>query len=92
MTSSAFRDNAAQNRFELDVRGLTAWADYRRDGARLVIDHVESPVALRGTGAAGELMAKIASEARRGGVKIVPLCSYAAAWLQRSAENRDLIA
>jgi predicted GNAT family acetyltransferase len=48
---TGLRDTGA--RYELDEQGLTSWADYRRSGDRLYIDHVESPVALRGTGAAG---------------------------------------
>lgn len=77
-------------RYEMDELGLTSWADYRLAGGRLVIDHVESPTPLRGTGAAGRLMAAVAADARARSLKITPLCSYAAAWLQRSPEFADL--
>ena len=69
-----------------------AWADYRRAPGRLIIDHVESPIALRGKGTAGRLMTAVASEARKSGVKIAPICGYAASWLQRSKDFRDLVA
>ena len=72
--------------------GQTAFADYVRRDGRLVIPHVEAPIALRGTGAAGRLMEGVAAQARAEGVRIVPLCSYAAAWLQRHPEHADLIA
>ena len=85
-------DNAAAHRFELVEAGQTAFADYVRRDGRLVIPHVEAPVALRGTGAAGRLMEGVAAHARAEGVQIVPLCSYAAAWLQRHPEHADLIA
>ncbi|OXE36989.1 MAG: N-acetyltransferase [Phenylobacterium zucineum] len=88
MTSS-LRDTG--NRFEMDEQGQTCWADYRRKDHTLVIDHVESPVALRGTGASGRLMAALAVYARDQNLKITPICTYAAAWLQRSDEFRDLI-
>jgi uncharacterized protein len=80
------RDNAAAHRFELDEAGQTVFADYRRaaDG-RLFIDHVETPMALRGHGAAGRLMAAIVEQARAEGSQIVPICGYAAAWLKRNA-------
>jgi predicted GNAT family acetyltransferase len=85
-------DNRAQSRFELTEQGQTAFADYsRRDGV-LVIPHVESPVALRGQGTAGRLMEGVVALAREEGAKITPLCSYAAAWLQRHPEHRDLVA
>ena len=86
-----FRDNPARGRFELDVDGQVAWADYRRDATRLVIDHVEAPMPLRGTGAAGRLMEAVASEARRAGLRITPICGYAAAWLRRHREHADLV-
>lgn len=86
---SELRDTG--RRYEMDEQGLTSWADYRRADARLIIDHVESPVALRGTGAAGRLMAALAADARAKGLKITPICGYAAAWLHRSPEFRDLV-
>jgi len=85
------RDNLAARRFELDEAGETAFADYRRAPGRLIIDHVEAPQALRGTGAAGRLMEGVAAEARRDGLRITPLCGYAAAWLKRHPEHRDLL-
>jgi len=85
-------DNAARHRFELTEAGAVAFADYSRDGERLVIPHVEAPVALRGTGAAGRLMEGVVAHARAEGRKIVPLCAYAAAWLRRHPEHKDLVA
>jgi len=79
------------HRYEMDEQGLTSWADYRRDGQRLYIDHVESPMALRGTGAAGRLMAALAADARSKSLRITPICGYAAAWLRRSREFGDLV-
>lgn len=88
---SELRNNTAASRYELDEQGQTSWADYRLQGERLFIDHVESPAALRGTGAAGRLMAALAKDARDRGLKITPICSYAAAWLNRSPEHSDLV-
>ena len=85
---SELRDTG--DRYEMDEQGQTSWADYRLQDGRLVIDHVESPVALRGSGAAGRLMAAVAADARARSLKIVPLCGYAAAWLRRSKEFGDL--
>jgi predicted GNAT family acetyltransferase len=75
----------------MDEQGLTSWADYRLAGQRLYIDHVESPVSLRGTGAAGRLMAALAADARARSLTITPICGYAAAWLRRSREFGDLV-
>lgn len=80
------------DRYEIDEQGQTVFADYRRKGDRLYIDYVFSPTALRGTGASGRLMTALSQEARAKGLKLTPLCGYAAAWLQRSDEFRDLVA
>jgi hypothetical protein len=88
--TSELRDTGS--RYEMDEQGLTSWADYRRDGGRLYIDHVESPVPLRGTGASGRLMAALSADVRAKGLKITPICGYAAVWLRRSKEFGDLTA
>ena len=88
--TETFRHNPELSRYELEVDGLLAFADYQRSGHRLVIPHVESDPALRGQGAAARLMEQVASTARSEGMRITPLCSYAAAWLKRN--DPDLIA
>ena len=83
------RDNHARARFELAEGGHIAFADYRREAKTLFIDHVETPDALRGTGAAGRLMQGVADAARGAGETIMPVCSYAAAWLKRNGGGAD---
>lgn len=82
--SETFRHNPEQSRYELEVDGLLAFADYQRNGHRLIVPHVEADPALRGSGAAGRLMHHLAQTARAEGLRITPLCSYAAAWLKRN--------
>ena len=84
------RDTGA--RYEMDEQGLTSYADYRREGTRMYVDYVFSPVPLRGTGASGRLMSALSADARAKGLKITPICGYAAAWLMRSHQYRDLVA
>ena len=84
-------DNVAARRFELTQSGHIAFANYRLSADRLVIDHVEAPTALRGSGAAARLMQGVAQAARDRGLKIAPLCSYAAAWFDRNPDYADLI-
>ncbi len=85
-------DNPESHRFELEERGLVAFANYRLDGERLIIPHVEAPPALRGSGAAGRLMAGVLDQARARGLKVVPLCGYAAAFIRRHSQYQDLLA
>ena len=44
------RDNAALNRFELEVEGRVAVAYYRPTPGRITVTHTEVPLALRGRG------------------------------------------
>ncbi len=87
----AFADNAAQGRFELTEDGHVAFANYRVADGRMLIPYVEAAVALRGTGAAGRLMAHVAGEARARRLKVVPLCGYATSWFRRHPDQRDLL-
>ena len=79
-----FSDNAARSRFELDVDGLIAFANYRRSEAGLAILHVEAPLVLRGTGAASRLMSQIVATAKAKGEKVIPYCGYARAWMSKN--------
>ena len=85
--TSAMRDNQVTGRFEAGEGGGTVFADYRRTGDQLFIDHVEAPPHLRGTGAAGALMEEILVFAQARNLSIVPICGYAAHWLSRKARR-----
>ena len=85
----ALHDTGA--RLETREGGHVVSADYRREPGRLYLDYVYAPPELRGTGASGRLMTAVASQARAEGLKVTPICGYAAAWLRRSAEFRDLL-
>jgi predicted GNAT family acetyltransferase len=83
-------DNAERRRFELTEQGSLAKADYRVQGEVMILPHVEAAPALRGTGAAGRLMEGVLDAARSRGLKVVPLCSYADAYMRRHPEYADL--
>lgn len=86
---SELRDTG--DRYEMDEQGETSYADYRLAGDRLYIDYVFSPPPLRGTGASGRLMTALSKDAKAKNLRITPICGYAAAWLRRSHEFRDLL-
>jgi predicted GNAT family acetyltransferase len=90
MDQDQVRDNRSLQRYEMPVDGEIVFADYRRQPGRLVITHVETPPALRGAGHASRLMRGVVEDARIEHVKVLPLCGYARAWMQRHPEFRDL--
>lgn len=91
MTGAIFKNNREEGRFEYHIGDEMAYAAYRLEGSVLSINYVEAPSALRGTGAAGNLMQKVMETARDEGYTVVPVCSYAAAWIRRNGEFQDLL-
>ena len=81
-----------KGRFSTIVEGQRCLLDYRLAGTTMTIVHTEVPSAVGGHGIAGELMEAAIQAARANGWKIVPACSYAAAYMKRHTEYADLLA
>lgn len=77
------KNNKAASRYELEVDGHLAVADYMRQDDRLLVTHVEVPEELRGQGIAAKVMDGVVADAQVSGLTIVPICSYAVAYMQR---------
>jgi predicted GNAT family acetyltransferase len=90
MTKS-IRYNAEGKRYEMPVDMHVVYANVRKESGTLYIDYVFAPPELRGTGAADRFMEKLMDEVKAEGLKAVPICGYAATWLQRHSEYKDLI-
>ena len=72
--------------------GGQAYMTYSRAGDTLmIIDHTEVPEALRGKGYGAALVERAVTDAREAGVKIVPLCPFAAAQFRRHTEWHDVL-
>ncbi len=85
-------DNQVRSRFEMWESGKLVFANYRLEGDRLVILHVEAPPELRGVGVAGRLMAALLEHARGRHRKVIPVCPYAAAFIRKHPQYQDLLA
>jgi uncharacterized protein len=80
-------DNREGRRFELVIDGQMAVLTYERRGDALVFVHTEVPPALRGRGI-GKALVKAGLEAARGeGLRIVALCPFVKAYLQKHPEQ-----
>jgi len=89
--SSAVRNNAARSRYELDVDGDIAYANYRmRDGA-VEITHTETPAALRGRGIGEKIVLGALEQIRAQGLKVRPLCSFARHVMAQHSEVQNLL-
>ncbi len=83
------RHEAAARRFVADVEGRQAVLDYTLYGDVMTITHTGVPPAIGGRGIAGELMRAALSAARSAGWKIIPACSYAAAYMAKHPQDAD---
>ena len=92
MNENRIRHLADENRFEMAFEDGMVWADYARNGDTLAVLHVEAERPLRGSGAAGIFMEALANHARDKGLKLRPICSYAAVWLRRHRDHHDVLA
>jgi len=84
--------NTAKRRFEVEISGQLAFAEYilTKDG-RLVITHTEVPPALEGQGIASHVIKATLEHARSANLQVMPLCPFAAAYIRRHSEYRDLV-
>jgi predicted GNAT family acetyltransferase len=89
---AAVRDNTSLNRFELDVEGAVAFANYRVTPQAVIITHTETPRALRGRGIASELIRGALDLIRADGRKVVAGCGFVADYLRKHPEFADLTA
>jgi predicted GNAT family acetyltransferase len=82
--------NEPKSRFEMQLGGQLAVAEYRREGDRMLFTHTEVPPQFRGRGLAERLVLFGLDVARRENLRVVPLCSYVAHVLQRHPEYGGL--
>src|SRR3954468_19845943 len=84
--------NELAHRFEIREGDYVAVLEYRlRDGNRLVLTHTGVPLHLEGKGIAALLARTALDYAREHQMRVVPLCSFVQAYLQRHPEYADLV-
>ena len=88
MTDIAHRSE--RRRFVTEVDGHEAYVEYEIEGGAMIITHTIVPAAIGGRGIAARLVRAAVEHARQEGLKVVPACSYAAAWFAKHPEYADL--
>jgi len=85
-------DVAEASRFELHLSGeRVGLADYSITGDVMTVPHVETDPAHQGQGFAAVLMTGVLESVRMRGQTIRPVCPYAAEFMRRNPESRDLL-
>jgi len=86
------RHHPASNRFEAELENRTCVLEYQRESGRIVFTHTYVPPELRGRGIAEKLVQAGLALARAEQLRVVPACSYVAAYIKRHTEYEDLLA
>lgn len=87
------RDNSERGgRYFVTVKGDEAEMTYSRAGrTRIIIDHTGVPDSMRGLGIGKLLLEAAVRDARAEGIKIIPLCPFAKATLEKHPEWQDAV-
>ena len=86
------RHNEAASRYELEVEGELAVAEYRLRDGRITFTHTEVPEALGGRGIGKTLIGAALDDVRQRGLKVVPACPFVKHFIDTHPETRDLLA
>ena len=85
-------NNQSLNRFEVSRPEGVGFLRYRIDGNTMQLLYVEVPPEARGHGVAADLSHAALEYARERGFKVIPICSYVAAYLRRHPEYAPMMA
>lgn len=83
-------NNELERRFEVSINGLLSKLDYIQDKNTFVITHVGVHPDLRGQGLAGKLTQTGLEFAKARSLRVIPMCSYAAAYIRRHPQYAEL--
>jgi uncharacterized protein len=85
-------NNERESRFEVEVEGELAVAEYSRSGGRIEFTHTKVPESLEGEGVGSVLAREGLDHARREGLEVVPTCHFIASYIDRHPEYQELVA
>ena len=86
------RDNLARHRYELEVEGHVAFAEYGLAAGVITFIHTVVPKELGGRGVGSTLARGALEDVRRRGLKVVAQCPFIKAFMDKHAEFNDLLA
>ncbi|QNP44941.1 N-acetyltransferase [Sphingomonas sediminicola] len=86
------RDNPERHRFEIDLGdGSFAIVEYTLAADKIMFIHTGVPEAHEGKGIGTTLIRFALDAARERGLKVIPICPFFAAYMQKHAEVQDLL-
>lgn len=85
------RHNIAANRYEVEIGGEFAVAEYRLEKHRMILTHTYVPPQFRGHGIAEKLVRRALDDAQATKLSVLPACSYVAIFIERHPEYQPLL-
>jgi predicted GNAT family acetyltransferase len=86
------RDNPDRHRFEIDLGdGAFAIAQYTLSEGTITFTHTEVPEFHEGKGVGSALIRFALAAARQRGLKVIPICPFFAAYIEKHPEEHDLL-
>ena len=82
--------NLANQVFEVWIDGHLSKLDYIQDGKNFVITHVGVYPEHRGQGVAAKIVDVALQHAKENALRVIPMCSYAAAYMRRNPQYMEL--
>jgi predicted GNAT family acetyltransferase len=89
--SDVVRNNTALHRFELDVDGHIAFAQYRRSPGVITFTHTKVPTELEGRGVGSRLARGALEQVRAQDLKVIAQCPFIAGYIDKHPEFADLL-
>jgi len=82
--------NQANHAFEVWIDGQLSKLDYIQDAKNFVITHVGVYPEFRGQGVAAKIVEAGLQYAKQNSLRVIPMCSYAAAYIRRNPRYMEL--
>ncbi|YAL83198.1 GNAT family N-acetyltransferase [Dermacoccaceae bacterium W4C1] len=93
MSEVMFRKNEDEQRYEaLLDNALAGYADYRVNGASVLLPHTVVDSAYEGRGIGGGLVRYALDDISGSDLQVVPQCPFVASWIDQHPEYRHLLA
>ncbi len=79
------------SRFEIDLNGKSAYAQYILSHGVMIIHHTYTPPEMRGHGIAAQLTKFALDYCRENNIKVNPECPYTRVYIEQHTEYQDLL-
>ena len=86
------KHNPKSSRFEIDISGKLAYAQYILSNNVMNIHHTYTPPELRGRGIAATITKFALDYCKANGLKVIPECPYTHEYIYQHKEYMDLLA